>query len=118
MIGRATWRAPPLNMPSFWVTSRAGPIMLGLLRGGGHAAAGWTSTRRCRRPSHTGELGLVNPWCISLSRWESAHDGVDQLHHDDHHTWAPCGFRMLLVIWSPFITAILLLLAAGAHLVS
>ena len=116
MIGARDMAFPLLNMLSFWVAVVAGIIMMaGFLVPGGHAAGGWTSYAPLSAvPAYTGvDLGQ-DLWCISLIIL-----GVSSLMGAINYittiinmrapgmTW----FRLPLVIWSLFITAILLLLA-------
>jgi cytochrome c oxidase subunit 1 len=116
MIGARDMAFPVLNMLSFWVALLAGIIMLtGFFVPGGHAAAGWTSYAPLSAvPSYTGVDWGQDLWCISIIVL-----GIGSLMGSINYittiinmrapgmTW----FRMPLVIWSLFITAILLLLA-------
>ncbi len=116
MIGARDMAFPFLNMLSFWVAALAGLIMIaGFFVPGGHAAAGWTSYPPLSgAASYTGVDWGQNLWCISLIVL-----GISSLMGSINYittiinmrapgmTW----FRLPLVIWSLFITAILLLLA-------
>src|SRR5262245_59337921 len=116
MIGARDMAFPVLNMLSFWVGAVAAVIMFSsFFVTGGPAAAGWTSyTPLSAVPVYTGvEMGQ-NLWCMSLIVL-----GVSSLMGSVNYittiinmrapgmTW----FRLPLVIWSLFITAILLLLS-------
>jgi cytochrome c oxidase subunit I len=116
MIGARDMAFPLLNMLSFWVGAVAAVIMFSsFFVTGGPAAAGWTSyTPLSAVPVYTGvEMGQ-NLWCMSLIVL-----GVSSLMGSVNYittiinmrapgmTW----FRLPLVIWSLFITAILLLLS-------
>jgi cytochrome c oxidase subunit 1 len=116
MIGTRDMAFPVLNMLSFWVALLAGIVMLaGFIVPGGHAAAGWTSYAPLSAvPSYTGVDWGQNLWCISIIIL-----GIGSLMGSINYittvvnmrapgmTW----FRLPLVIWALFITAILLLLA-------
>ncbi|MFQ5700364.1 MAG: cbb3-type cytochrome c oxidase subunit I [Acidobacteriota bacterium] len=116
MIGARDMAFPVLNMLSFWVAVLAGLILLvGFVVPEGPAAAGWTSYPPLSAVSaYTGVNWGQNIWCISLLVL-----GVSSLMGSINYvttiinlrapgmTW----FRLPLVIWSLFITAILLLLA-------
>src|SRR5690348_5361156 len=116
MIGARDMAFPFLNMLSFWVTFSAGLIMLsGFFVEGGHAAAGWTSYAPLSAvPQYTGVHWGQNLWCISLFTM-----GVGSMMGSINYITTIINmrapgmklFRMPLVIWSLFITAILLLLA-------
>src|ERR1043165_4394464 len=116
MIGAKDMAFPTLNMLSFWVTATAGVIMLsGFFVEGGHAAAGWTSyTPLSAVPEYTGVNWGQNLWCISLFTM-----GIGSMMGSINYITTIINmrapgmhlFRMPLVIWSLFITAILLLLA-------
>jgi cytochrome c oxidase subunit 1 len=107
---------PLLNMLSFWVGAVAGVIMLAsFFVTGGPAAGGWTSYAPLSANAvYTGVDMGQNLWCISLIVL-----GASSLMGSVNYittivnmrapgmTW----FRMPLVIWSLFITAVLLLLA-------
>jgi cytochrome c oxidase subunit 1 len=116
MIGARDMAFPLLNMLSFWVAVIASIIMVcGFFVPGGHAAAGWTSYAPLSAvPAYTGVDWGQSLWCISLIVL-----GISSLMGSINYittiinmrapgmTW----FRLPLVIWSLFITAILLLLA-------
>ncbi len=116
MIGARDMAFPVLNMLSFWFALVAGLIMVaGFLVPGGHAAAGWTSYAPLSAvTSYTGVEWGQNLWCISILVL-----GVSSLMGSINYittvinmrapgmTW----FRLPLVIWALFITAILVLLA-------
>jgi cytochrome c oxidase subunit 1 len=116
MIGARDMAFPVLNMLSFWVAVVAGVIMLsGFWVEGGHAAAGWTSYAPLSAvPAYTGVNWGQNLWCISLFIL-----GVSSMMGSINYITTVINmrapgmtlFRMPLVIWSLFITAILLLLA-------
>jgi len=116
MIGARDMAFPLLNMLSFWVGAVAAVIMFSsFFVTGGPAAAGWTSyTPLSAVPVYTGVTWGQNLWCLSLIVL-----GISSLMGSINYittivnmrapgmTW----FRLPLVIWSLFITAILLLLA-------
>src|SRR5688572_29636324 len=116
MIGARDMAFPVLNMLSFWVTFVAGRIMLtGFFVPGGHAAAGWTSYAPLSSVvEFTGVNWGQNLWCISLFIL-----GISSMMGSINYITTVINmrapgmtlFRMPLVIWSLFITAILLLLA-------
>ena len=116
MIGARDMAFPVLNMLSFWVGAVAGAIMLSsFFVTGGPAAAGWTSYAPLSAvPVYTGVDWGQNLWCISLIVL-----GVSSLMGSLNYittvinmrTKGMTFFRLPLVIWSLFITAILLLLA-------
>jgi len=116
MIGARDMAFPKLNMLSFWVSAVAGVIMMAAFWvPGGPAAAGWTSYAPLSAvPIYTGVDWGQNLWCISLIVL-----GVGSLMGSINYittiinmrTKGMHFFRMPLVIWSLFITAILLLLA-------
>ena len=116
MIGARDMAFPKLNMLSFWVSAVAGVIMMAAFWvPGGPAAAGWTSYAPLSAvPIYTGVDWGQNLWCISLIVL-----GVGSLMGSINYittiinmrTRGMYFFRMPLVIWSLFITAILLLLA-------
>jgi cytochrome c oxidase subunit 1 len=116
MIGARDMAFPVLNMLSFWVGAVAGVIMLAsFFVPGGPAAAGWTSYAPLSAvPVYTGVDWGQNLWCISLIVL-----GVSSLMGSINYitttinmrTRGMTFFRLPLVIWSLFITAILLLLA-------
>ncbi|MHB8382286.1 MAG: cytochrome c oxidase subunit I [Candidatus Binataceae bacterium] len=116
MIGARDMAFPKLNMLSFWVGAVAGVIMLSsFFVAGGPAAAGWTSYAPLSAvPIYTGVDWGQNLWCISIIVL-----GVSSLMGSINYittiinmrTKGMHFFRMPLVIWALFITAILLLLA-------
>src|SRR5262245_32075365 len=116
MIGARDMAFPLLNMLSFWVGALAGVIMLaGFFVDGGHAAAGWTSYAPLSAvPDYTGVHWGQNLWCVSLFVL-----GISSMMGSINYVTTVVNmrapgmtlFRMPLVIWSLFITAILLLLA-------
>jgi cytochrome c oxidase subunit 1 len=116
MIGARDMAFPFLNMLSFWVGAVAGVIMLSsFFVTGGAAAAGWTSYAPLSAvPSYTGVDMGQNLWCISLIvvGMSSLMGSINYITtiinmRAPGMTW----FRLPLVIWSLFITAVLLLLA-------
>ncbi len=116
MIGARDMAFPKLNMLSFWVSAVAGVIMMSSFWvPGGPAAAGWTSYAPLSAvPLYTGVDWGQNLWCISIIVL-----GVGSLMGSINYittiinmrTKGMTFFRLPLVIWSLFITAILLLLA-------
>ncbi|MEE8536922.1 MAG: cbb3-type cytochrome c oxidase subunit I, partial [Acidobacteriota bacterium] len=116
MIGARDMAFPFLNLLSFWVALVAGILMLaGFWVPGGHAAAGWTAyVPLSADPQWTGVDWGQNLWCISLIVL-----GISSLMGAINYITTIINmrapgmtlFRMPLVIWSLFITAILLLLA-------
>jgi cytochrome c oxidase subunit I len=116
MIGTRDMAFPFLNMLSFWVGAVAGVVMLaGFFVPGGPAAAGWTAyATLSAKASFTGVYWGQNLWIISLAIL-----GVSSLMGSINYITTIVNmrapgmtyFRMPLVIWSLFITAILLLLA-------
>src|SRR5580692_934568 len=116
MIGARDMAFPLLNLLSFWVSAVAGVIMVSsFFVPGGAAAAGWTSYAPLSAvPNYTGVDWGQNLWCISIIVL-----GVGSLMGSINYittiinmrTKGMTFFRLPLVIWSLFITAILLLLA-------
>jgi cytochrome c oxidase subunit 1 len=116
MIGTRDMAFPVLNMLSFWVGLIAGVIMLaGFFVPGGPAAAGWTAyATLSAKAAYTGVEWGQNLWIISLIIV-----GISSLMGSINYITTIVNmrapgmtyFRMPLVIWSLFITAILLLLA-------
>jgi cytochrome c oxidase subunit 1 len=116
MIGARDMAFPVLNMLSFWSGAVGGVVMLaGFFVPGGHAASGWTAYAPLSASAiYTGVDWGQNLWNISLIIV-----GASSLMGSINYittiinmrapgmTW----FRLPLVIWSLFITAILLLLA-------
>jgi cytochrome c oxidase subunit 1 len=116
MIGARDMAFPTLNMLSFWVGAVSGVIMVSsFFVPGGAAAAGWTSYAPLSAvPIYTGVDWGQNLWCISLivlgvSSLMGAINYITTIIN--MRTRGMTFFRMPLVIWSLFITAILLLLA-------
>ena len=115
-IGAPDMAFPKLNMLSFWVGAVAGVLMVAsFFVPGGAAAAGWTSYAPLSSvPIYTGVDWGQDLWCMSLIVL-----GVSSLMGSINYittivnlrTEGMYYFRMPLVIWSLFITAILLLLA-------
>jgi cytochrome c oxidase subunit 1 len=124
MIGARDMAFPTLNMLSFWVGVLAAIIMFAsFLVPGGAAGAGWTSYTPLSDIIQNADGTLNNPsgvdwgqnlWCISLIIL-----GISSLMGSINYITTIINmrapgmgfFRMPLVIWSLFITAILLLLA-------
>ncbi len=116
MIGARDMAFPRLNMISFWTGGVAGVLMLaGFFVPGGHADAGWTSYAPLSAvPTYSGVNWGQNLWCISLIvLGASSMMGAINYITTVVNMRAPgmTFFRMPLVVWSLFITAILLLLA-------
>jgi cytochrome c oxidase subunit 1 len=116
MIGARDMAFPKLNMLSFWVGAVAGVIMVSsFFVTGGPAAAGWTSYAPLSAvPIYTGVDWGQDLWCISLiilgaSSLMGAINYITTIIN--MRTKGMYMFRMPLVVWSLFITAILLLLA-------
>jgi cytochrome c oxidase subunit 1 len=117
MLGVRDMAVPRLNMLSFWIGAVAGVLMVSsFFVTGGAAAAGWTSYAPLSAVTiYTGggDWGQ-NLWCISLivlgvSSLMGAINYITTIVN--MRTEGMYFFRMPLVIWSLFITAILLLLA-------
>ncbi len=116
MIGARDMAFPVLNMLSFWVTAAAAGVMLAsFFVPGGAAAGGWTSyAPLTAKPVYTGVTWGQNLWCISLILV-----GMSSLMGSINYITTVINmrapgmtfFRLPLVIWALFITAILLLLA-------
>ncbi|TMA64096.1 MAG: cytochrome c oxidase subunit I [Deltaproteobacteria bacterium] len=116
MIGARDMAFPVLNMLSFWVGATSAVIMFSsFFVPGGAAASGWTSYAPLSAvPSYTGVIWGQHLWCISLIVL-----GISSLMGSINYITtiinmrAPgmSWFRLPLVIWSLFITAILLLLS-------
>ncbi|HWP58814.1 MAG TPA: cbb3-type cytochrome c oxidase subunit I [Candidatus Acidoferrales bacterium] len=116
MIGARDMAFPTLNMLSFWVGLLAGVVMLaGFFVPGGHAASGWTAyATLSAKAAYTGVDWGQNLWIISLIIL-----GISSLMGSINYITTVVNmrapgmtyFRLPLVIWSLFITAILLLLA-------
>lgn len=116
MIGARDMAFPVLNMLSFWVGVVAGVVMLaGFFVPGGHAASGWTAYAPLSAQAiYTGVDWGQHLWIISLIiLGASSLMGSINYITTIINMRAPgmTFFRLPLVIWSLFITAILLLLA-------
>lgn len=116
MIGAKDMAFPKLNMLSFWVGAVSGVVMLaGFFVPGGHAAGGWTAyAPLTAKTEYTGVNWGQNLWNISLIILGiSSMMGAINYITTIINMRAPgmTLFRMPLVIWALFITAILLLLA-------
>ncbi|MGH8679292.1 MAG: cbb3-type cytochrome c oxidase subunit I, partial [Burkholderiales bacterium] len=116
MLGVRDMAFPKLNMLSFWVGAVAGVLMIAsFFVPGGAAAAGWTSYAPLSAvPIYTGVDWGQHLWCMSLivlgvSSLMGAINYITTIVN--MRTEGMQYFRMPLVIWSLFITAILLLLA-------
>jgi cytochrome c oxidase subunit 1 len=115
-VGTRDMAFPFLNLLSFWTAFVATIIMLvGFFVPGGHAAAGWTGYAPLSSvATYTGVDWGQNLWCISLIiLGTSSLMGSINYITTIINMRAPgmTYFRMPLVTWSLFITAILLLLA-------
>jgi cytochrome c oxidase subunit 1 len=116
MIGARDMAFPKLNLLSFWVGAVAGVIMISsFFVPGGAAAAGWTSYAPLSAvPVYTGVEWGQDLWCISIIVL-GASSLMGSINYIttiiNMRTKGMYFFRMPLVIWSLFITAILLLLA-------
>ncbi|PYM54095.1 MAG: cytochrome c oxidase subunit I [Candidatus Rokuibacteriota bacterium] len=116
MVGARDMAFPKLNMISFWTGLLSGVLMLaGFFVPGGHAAAGWTAYAPLSAvPQYSGVNWGQNLWLMSLFVL-----GVSSMMGSINYITTIVNmrapgmtlFRMPLVIWSLFITAILLLLA-------
>jgi len=116
MIGARDMAFPKLNLLSFWVGLVAGLVMLSsFFVPGGPAASGWTAyAPLSAKAAYTGVEWGQNLWIISLIIL-----GISSLMGSINYITTIANmrapgmtyFRMPLVIWSLFITAILLLLA-------
>jgi cytochrome c oxidase subunit 1 len=116
MIGARDMAFPFLNMLSFWTSVPAGILMLASFTvQGGAAAAGWTSyPPLAASAAYSGVDAGQNLWCLSLIiLGASSLMGSVNYITTIINMRAPgmTYFRMPLVIWSLFITAVLLLLA-------
>jgi cytochrome c oxidase subunit 1 len=116
MIGARDMAFPVLNMLSFWTGTLGGVVMLaGFFVPGGHAAGGWTAyAPLTAKAIYTGVDWGQNLWNISLIiiGFSSLMGAINYITtiinmRAPGMTW----FRLPLVIWSLFITSILLLLA-------
>ncbi|MGH7480445.1 MAG: cytochrome c oxidase subunit I [Candidatus Methylomirabilales bacterium] len=116
MIGARDMAFPVLNMLSFWSGAVGGMVMLaGFFVPGGHAASGWTAYAPLSASAiYTGVDWGQNLWNISLII-VAASSLMGSINYITTiiNMRAPgmIWFRLPLVIWSLFITAILLLLA-------
>ena len=113
MIGARDMAFPKLNMFSYWCMPPAFvALAMSFARPGGAAEAGWTSlpapldrqvvdARLAQRPDVVADRPALRGRVVA--------DGVDQLHHDDHHAPRPGMkmFRMPMTVWALFITALL-----------
>ena len=116
MVGARDMAFPTLNMLSIWTFVVASVVMLaGFFVSGGHAAAGWTGYAPLSAAAvYTGVDWGQNLWCLSLIiMGTSSLMGAINYITTVINMRAPgmTFFRLPLVIWSLFITAILLLLA-------
>ncbi|MFQ5898699.1 MAG: cbb3-type cytochrome c oxidase subunit I [Candidatus Methylomirabilia bacterium] len=116
MVGARDMAFPRLNMLSFWVGLASGLVMLsGFFVPGGHAASGWTGyATLSAKAEYTGVEWGQNLWLIGLFLLAvSSMMGSINYVTTIINLRAPgmTLFRLPLVIWSLFITAILLLLA-------
>ena len=116
MIGAADMAFPVLNMLSFWTAVPAIVLILySFFVEGGAAGGGWTMYASLSADATYGAGGQgVNLWIISLLilGFSSLMGSINYITtvinmRAPGMTW----FRMPLVIWSLFVTAILLLLA-------
>jgi cytochrome c oxidase subunit 1 len=116
MIGTRDMAFPKLNMLSFWVGLLSGVVMLAsFFVTGGPAAAGWTGyATLSAKAAYTGVEWGQHLWIISLIIL-----GISSLMGSINYITTIVNmrapgmtyFRMPLVVWSLFVTAILLLLA-------
>jgi cytochrome c oxidase subunit I len=116
MVGTRDMAFPKLNMLSFWVGAVSGVVMLAsFFVPGGPAASGWTAyATLSAKTEYTGVNWGQNLWIISLIiLGASSLMGSINYITTIVNMRAPgmTYFRMPLVVWSLFITAILLLLA-------
>ena len=116
MIGARDMAFPLLNMLSFWVAVLGAVIMTaGFLVEGGHAASGWTGYAPLSTvPEYTGVFMGQTLWALSLFvlSFSSLMGSINYITtlinmRTEGMTW----FRVPLVVWSLFVTAILGLLA-------
>ncbi len=116
MIGARDMAFPRLNMLSIWTAFLSGAVMLaGFFVPQGHAASGWTayaplSAVATYQGVNWGQnLWLISLFILTLSSLMGAVNYITTVIN----MRAPgmTFFRMPLVVWSLFITAILLLLA-------
>ncbi|MFB3109126.1 MAG: cbb3-type cytochrome c oxidase subunit I [Candidatus Binatia bacterium] len=116
MIGTRDMAFPVLNMLSFWIGLAAGAVMVAsFFVPGGAAASGWTAyATLSAKAIYTGVNWGQNLWIISLILFT-----IGSLMGSINYITTVVNmrapgmsyFRMPLVIWSLFITAILALLA-------
>jgi cytochrome c oxidase subunit 1 len=116
MVGARDMAFPKLNMLSFWAGALSGVLMLaGFFVPGGHAASGWTAYAPLSAvPAYQGVNWGQNLWLMSLFAL-----GVSSMMGSINYITTVINmrapgmtlFRMPLVVWSLFITAVLLLLA-------
>ncbi len=116
MIGARDMAFPRLNMVSIWMAFLSGAVMVaGFFVPQGHAASGWTAYAPLSAvAAYTGVNWGQNLWLISLFILTlSSLMGAINYITTVINMRAPgmTYFRMPLVVWSLFITAILLLLA-------
>lgn len=116
MIGARDMAFPVLNMLSFWVGALAAVVMLAsVFVPGGAASGGWTGyAPLTAKAMYTGVDWGLNLWCISLIilGMSSVMGAVNYITtiinmRAPGMTW----FRLPLVIWSLFITSVLILFA-------
>ena len=116
MIGARDMAFPLLNMLSFWVAVLGAVIMTaGFFVEGGHAASGWTGYAPLSTvPEYTGVFMGQTLWALSLFvlSFSSLMGSINYITtlinmRTEGMTW----FRVPLVVWSLFVTAILGLLA-------
>ena len=116
MIGARDMAFPLLNLLSFWVAVLGAVIMTaGFLVEGGHAASGWTGYAPLSTvPEYTGVYMGQTLWAMSLFvlSFSSLMGSINYITtlinmRTEGMTW----FRVPLVVWSLFVTAILGLLA-------
>ena len=116
MIGTRDMAFPLLNMLSFWIAAFAGVLMISsFFVEGGAAAAGWTAYAPLSAVEVYTGVGLGQDlWIVSLVVL-----GISSMMGSINYITTIINmrapgmtmFRLPLVIWSLFITAILLLLA-------
>lgn len=116
MIGTRDMAFPTLNMLSFWVGAVSGVlILISFFVPGGAASSGWTAyAPLSAQATYTGVDWGQNLWILSLIVL-----GISSLMGSINYITTVINmrapgmtyFRMPLVIWALFITAILLLLA-------
>jgi len=116
MIGARDMAFPTLNMLSFWTYAvSAAVLVVSFFVPGGAAAAGWTAyAPLSAKAIYTGVNWGQNLWIISLIilAFSSLMGSINYIVTVvNTRTRGMTFFRLPLVIWSLFITAILLLLA-------